>query len=188
MRLFVAVRPDEPARTAAAALQAEIRAVATLDARWTEPVGLHATLAFLGDVDRATLPDLRDALADAVAPFEPFRVGIGEPGAFPNARRPRVLWIGLDAPAERLTVLAEAVRAALRPFPVEHDERPFRPHMTIARVRVPRFDRALAERLGRGGAAPAAAWEVRSVTLFESVLGPSGARHRPEAELALGRE
>jgi 2'-5' RNA ligase len=187
MRLFVAVSPDAAARAAAAAMQAEVRSLTTLDARWVAPESLHLTLAFLGSVDEAALPGLRDALAVALAAVPPFAVGLGGPGAFPSGRRPRVLWLGVERGAEGLAALAGVVRTALRSLRVGYDETaPFRPHLTIARVRTPRRDRALAERLARPAGTARTVWEVRSVTLFESILGAAGARHRPEAVLPLG--
>jgi 2'-5' RNA ligase len=186
MRLFVAVSPDEPARAAAASAQAEIRSRTALEARWVPAENLHVTLAFLGSVDPALVPPLRGALAAAVATVDRFSVRLGEVGAFPTPRRPRVLWIGIAAGAERLAALADLVRAALLPFPVAREEKPLRPHLTIARVRSPRPDRALAEHLARPPRVPDAGWEVRSVTLFESVLGAGGACHRPAAVLPLG--
>lgn len=186
MRLFVAVSPDERARAAAAAAEEEIRSRTTLGARWVAPESLHVTLAFLGAVEPGLVPDLRDALAAAVGRVAPFPVALGPPGAFPTPRRPRVLWIGVGEGAERLATLAAVVRTALEPFPVARDEKPFRPHVTIARVRAARLDQALAEHLAKPSPPPGPVWEVRSVTLFESVLGPGGARHRPVAVLPLG--
>jgi len=186
MRLFVAVSPDEPARAAAAAIQAEVRSRTSLDARWVAPEALHLTLAFLGSVDGAVVPSLRYALAAALTPVRGFTVALGRPGAFPTPRRPRVLWIGLERGVEALTALAETVREALRPFPVEHDVRPFQPHLTIARVRAPRIAPSLAASLARPIEVARVQWEVRSLTLFESVLGARGAHHRPEAVLPFG--
>jgi len=186
MRLFVAVSPDEPARAATEAMQAAIRSRARLDARWVAPGALHLTLAFLGNVEIAVIPDLRYALAAALVPVRAFTVGLDRPGAFPTPRRPRVLWLGVGRGAERLTALAETVRTALRPFPVLHDEHAFLPHLTIARIRTPRVAPSLEACLARPLEVAEAQWEVRSVTLFESVLGAGGARHRPEAVLPFG--
>ena len=185
MRLFVAVTPDEAVRAAAAAIQGELRSRTSLDARWVASERLHLTLAFLGSVDPSVLPDLRHALADALASVDGFTMRLGAPGAFPSARRPRILWLGVGQGAERLSALADVIRGALRPFSVAADDRPFRPHLTLARIRTPRTDRSLAASLASRFEGADASWEVRSVTLFESVLGPDAAHHRPEAVLAL---
>lgn len=185
MRLFVAVSPDGPARAAAAAMQAELRAATSLRARWVAPEGLHVTLAFLGEVTPALVPDLQGALAAAAGGVGGFGAGLGRAGAFPSPGRARVLWIGIEPGGERLGVLAAAVRTALGPFPVAREEHPFRPHLTIARVRPGSRDQGLADRLAALRPAGAVRWDVRSVTLFASTLGPGGARHDPVAELPL---
>lgn len=185
MRLFVAIAPDEDARLALEAAQAEIRSKTRLRARWVPPGNLHVTLAFLGRVEAAIVADLRSALADALSPLAPFCVGLGRPGAFPSARRPRVLWVGIGDGAERVVDLAATVCGALAPFPVAVDERPFHPHVTIGRVGVPAVDAALAARIESWARPIGAPWKVRTVTLFESLPGPGSPRYEPVAVLPL---
>lgn len=185
MRLFVAVAPDDVTRAAAAAIRDRVRAVAPAAARWGPDSALHVTLAFLGAIDEALVEPLRNALASAVGGIPPFDVSLGRPGAFPSPTRPRVLWIGVSGGA--LCGLAAAVRAAMARFPVEPEERPFRPHLTIARMRSPSRAPTLAADLARVEV-PDVRWRVRTVTLFESVSDPGGPSYRALATVSLGGE
>jgi RNA 2',3'-cyclic 3'-phosphodiesterase len=101
--------------------------------RWVPSHNVHLTLKFLGDVSPANLEQLAEALKKEIATCEPFTMSVGGLGAFPNPRRARVLWIGLDAPPAlmQLMRIVETISARLG-FPSE--DRPFSPHLTIGRV------------------------------------------------------
>lgn len=96
------------------------------------PAQLHFTLAFLGDQDEAALDRARAAAA-AVS-REPFDLHIKGAGAFPSLSRPRVVWLGLHTGAEEMTEVARVLREQLLRNGVSFDEKPFRPHLTVARL------------------------------------------------------
>ena len=101
--------------------------------RWVAPQNVHLTLKFLGDVSPANLEQLAEALKVEAVAHEAFSISIGTVEAFPNPRRARVIWIGLEAPAALMSLLhgVEAITARLG-YPTEN--RPFSPHLTIGRV------------------------------------------------------
>ncbi len=136
MRLFVAVDPGERLRADLSTGIDEPRRA--LRARWVDPRRLHITLMFLGERPESDLPALREALLDAVAPHGAFTVVPGDPGCFPDGRRPRVLFLHMES-GGALEQLAAAVRKAVAGrFPAEgFDDKPFRPHLTLARFRTP---------------------------------------------------
>ena len=101
--------------------------------RWVDPRNVHLTLKFLGDVSPANLERLAGTLKGEVASHEMFSMSIGGLGAFPNQRRPRVIWIGLDAPPALLT-LQHAVDAAAAQMGFPREERSFSAHLTVGRV------------------------------------------------------
>ncbi len=175
-RAFVAVVPPDDVLDAVDAVIAPIRREhATL--RWSSRASWHVTLAFLG-----TVPDeevLLGHLRPGVAEQEGFGVELGGSGAFPSTRRATTLWLGLDHDAGllRLAAHVRSVSGAL-------DDRPFRPHLTIARVSRERDVRAVARALDRGPVGRR--WRVGEVVLFESELAPSGAVHRVRARIDLG--
>ena len=185
MRLFLALEL-EPATAEALHL-----ALAPLERRepglaWTPPSRLHLTLKFLGDGDDQRVADLlpmMDRLASGHAPFE---MTLGGVGAFPNFRRPRVVWMGVES-EPRLELLHHDVELACAELGYEIEGRPFRPHVTVARVRDP-LPAGRAGALARAGRAIAfsATEPVARLTLFDSAAGQAGARHRPLYAATLG--
>ncbi|HEY8496702.1 MAG TPA: RNA 2',3'-cyclic phosphodiesterase [Limnochordales bacterium] len=137
VRTFVAVPVDEAVRQGIARWQARLAAPG-VDIKWVEPHNLHITLAFLGELERAAVARVEDAVVQACAGHRPFTLGFNGFGVFPDWRAPRVLWIGADQGAEELTALARSVCGALRAAGLSIDDRPYRPHLTVGRWRTPR--------------------------------------------------
>ena len=103
---------------------------------------LHLTLHFIGETPETKLPDIDSALERAVGGIAGFRVRLVGGGCFPNRRSPRVFWLGLESdPGNALSALAENVKTELRNVGIVGDPKPFRPHLTVARVGE-RFDAA----------------------------------------------
>ena len=153
---------------------------------WVRPEKLHLTMRFLGDVDDAGAARLA-AAADAVAQrHQPLDMTIGGLGAFPNFRRARVVWIGVDQDP-KLEWLHHDLEIACEGAGYEVEGRPFRPHITLARVRAPLpLERARSFARAARRVAFAATAPVQSLTLFESTLGPSGGRYRRHHAATLG--
>jgi len=101
--------------------------------RWVAPRNVHLTLKFLGEVAPANLKLLAEAMKGEAALHEMFNMSAGRIGAFPNQRRARVIWIGLEAPPA-LAALQRGVDAAAAQLGYPREERPFSPHLTIGRV------------------------------------------------------
>ncbi len=179
VRAFFAIELDADLRRAAAEVARTLRAASGgRDVRWVRPENLHVTLRFLGDTPRDALPGLAAEVGRAVGPLAPVPLELGPVVAFPSARRPRVVALELR-PAEPLVRLAEAVERGVVAAGFEPEPRPFRPHLTLGRVR------------GRSApldaeVPPHAASEVREVALLRSELRASGARYTPLERLALG--
>lgn len=171
LRLFTAVRvPQEQ-------LEWLDEAVAGLKdlagARWTAVGNQHVTLNFLGWVEAAVFPDVVAAV-DAVARAHVAAcVSLAGLGAFPKARRARVLWCGLDDPDRLLPALASDLGDRLRVVGYEPEDRPYTAHLTLARFKAPRSLDGLLPALPP----PPGPFEVDRVTLYRSRLSPSGARY-----------
>ncbi|MCC6847795.1 MAG: RNA 2',3'-cyclic phosphodiesterase [Deltaproteobacteria bacterium] len=184
-RCFVAIDLEDPARAEVDAFLGGLRATIS-GVAWTRPGNLHLTLAFFGDVPASAIPELTPRLARALAGVERFTARVIGVGAFPSLARPQVLWVGVVAPP--LPALADAVRRAGEAAGIARERRPFRPHVTLgrmrARIRGAAFDPALFARDGGRdfGAAP-----VARVILYQSELAPDGARHSPLAVFPLDR-
>jgi 2'-5' RNA ligase len=102
--------------------------------RWTPCENIHLTLKFLGDVSESNLQFIKQMLMQECAEHPTFDMQVGKLGSFPNSKRPRVIWVGLSAPSELLS-LQNSIEAAASRLGYEKEERSFSPHLTIGRVR-----------------------------------------------------
>jgi RNA 2',3'-cyclic 3'-phosphodiesterase len=177
MRLFVAVETPEAIRRALDAWIGPLRA-AFPRAHWVPAKNLHVTLKFIGDASAESLDALRAALR-AMPRSSPIEIKFRGAGFFPNDRRPRVLWAGIEAGPE-LAQLAQAVDQALEPAGVARETREFRPHLTVARF-PEKYDAAglarLRETLAADSAPDFGAALVAEFQLYRSVLQPTGAEY-----------
>jgi 2'-5' RNA ligase len=179
VRCFLAVEIPDAARAALARLQDELRQATRLPVRWMEPSAMHLTLKFLGDANDEQQEALGPVLADAMASRCAPEIELAGAGAFPGARRVRVVWAGLAGGGAELTELAGALDGASVPLGFARESRPFRPHVTLGRVRTPQPALDLSAALQARRDVALASWTPAAVTLVESLLGPSGARYRP---------
>ncbi len=186
MRLFVAIDLPESVRAAVAREQTRLRAVcaASRDIRWTRPEGVHLTLKFLGEVASTRLPGLTSAL-NGLGGFDSFEIKVGGFGFFPSARRPRVFWVGLEAPPA-LGELAKRVVAAMAALGFPPENRPFQPHLTLARFEGSRPQPTLERALEQSGAGAFGRFTVSEFYLFESKLRPGGAEYSKVARFPKG--
>ena len=178
LRAFIAVELPPAAREAVEGVIRDLRATAGDGVRWVRPEGVHLTLKFLGDIDADAVPDVSRALDRCAAPTAPFDIFLEGVGAFPNARRPRVVWVGLGGGLEPLLGLQQSIEGGLEALGYARERRAFTPHLTLGRVRdriSPAQVRALSEALGVVSVAPGVEMPVREVSLIKSDLRPSGA-------------
>ena len=145
-------------------------------ARWSEPLQLHLTLVFIGEVEGSVFLDIRDALTSMTAPG--FSLQFQGVGFFPPRGEPRTLWAWV-VPCPALNQLQRKLRTCLMQMGVVLENRKFSPHLTLARLRG-----TPPEKLGRYLAAQAlfksVPFQVDSFTLYSSILGKNGAVYRPE--------
>jgi RNA 2',3'-cyclic 3'-phosphodiesterase len=172
MRLFVALDVPQTVKDKIERDVVETLGDSVEGARWTRPEGRHLTLAFLGDVADERTSGVVAALAQAARRHEAFAAAFAEVGGFPNARRPRVLWLGIGDGRDQMTALAESVTDALEPLGFPKEKRPFHPHFTLARFPAPRVIDDLPS-----VDVPEDRFTVDELTLFRSQLHPKGARY-----------
>jgi len=187
MRCFAAISLSDALRGALGALVARWSARAD-GLRWCRPEQLHVTLWFLGEVKAADVASVCAAVAAAARSVEPFEISLTSVGCFPSARNPRVLWCGLDDPEQgcaRWVAAAAPLLAALG-FPAE--ARAFKPHITLARSNSPAGGASIGRVLEAAHPVGAASMHVEEFVLYESVLGPGGARYQAVHRAACRRE
>ncbi len=169
LRAFVALRLDAAVEAAVSAFIDQLRAT-DYGIRWVRRSQLHVTLRFLGAaVPRAQVARLDAALRDRLPAIPAFTLAVRGTGAFPNPRRPRILWIGLRS-ASLLALATLVERAALDCgfTPADH---PFAPHLTIGRLRAPQPPPGLAELIAGSADREFGACLVDSLVLYQSILG-----------------
>ena len=174
MRAFIAIELPEFIRNALTREQARFRAVAP-DARWTRPEGIHLTLKFLGDISGEQEERVKESVG-RIEQFRKFTVSIKGFGFFPDSKRPRVFWAGLDAPPE-LARLAEQVENAVERLGFPRENRAFKPHLTLARFKIPRPQPKLSALLAVPNDSALGSFEVSEFFLWESRLLPGGAEY-----------
>ena len=135
LRAFFAVEVDDIARCEAASVAEKLRAAPSGDGvRWVRPEAFHVTLRFLGDIARGAVADLVRCVEPEVSTSRAFELTLGPVSGLPSTRRPRVVVMDLE-PHEPLTALAGAVERGVVAAGFEGEERTFRPHLTLGRVR-----------------------------------------------------
>jgi RNA 2',3'-cyclic 3'-phosphodiesterase len=174
VRLFVALDIPEDVRAAIGALAAKLRDVCR-DARWVRIEGAHITLKFIGEVPAEKTDDIKTALATVPFPT-PIKMTFHGLGFFPNERRPRVLWAGIEASSE-LGALAAAVETVLEPLGIARDQRAFSPHVTLARFESARGLDSLKSAIAEGGPLEFGRTIAKQFLLYESVLKRGGAEY-----------
>ena len=189
MRLFVAIEIEAAVAHEIAALEEELRRrVAALAPRsritWVPAERLHLTVRFIGEVDERRAAELAQALQPVLS-TEPFDLIVSGVGAFPGSGPARVMWVGLAGGLEALQAVEQEVSARLAQFGVPREDRAYRPHLTLARVRdagglrakplIEGFER---REFGRS--------RVEAITLFLSRLSPKGPTYVALQRTSLG--
>jgi len=192
IRSFIAIDLTPDVRRGLGAAQQKLRAALEDEPiRWVRPEGVHLTLKFLGDQPPDRIERIGDVLSRWAQGGSPLDLEIGSAGAFPDLARPRVLWVGIREPSGRLVEWVDRLENGLEGLGIRREDRPFFPHLTLARVKDRLTPRGLetlrghleglkGERIGEQRA--------EAVTLFRSDLRPAGAVYTVLLTAPLGRE
>jgi 2'-5' RNA ligase len=178
VRLFVGLEVPEPPRRD---LRRRLEGLRDRlpRARWVDLDNVHLTLLFLGETAEPAVPGLAAKLREAFARCPPLDLRLAGGGTFPPARPARVAWVGVEAPAELLTLQEDVTRAAVDALGFEPEKRAYHPHVTLARCPDP-WRRDAIDKLRTALTGPIGPPFVADHgVLFESKLSPKGARYRP---------
>ncbi len=176
MRCFLAVELPEGLKSSLAGVLQELRTCGA-DVRWVRPEAIHLTLKFLGEIQPQQVEEIHLAVQEVVCCHGPFKMEARGLGCFPRLEQPRVVWVGLEGEKWRLEALQRDVEKALVQVGFPMEERPFKPHLTLGRVKSPKSRQALVQRLKNREGIQLGEFMVESVKLFRSELLPSGARY-----------
>lgn len=174
MRCFLGIPMPSSCQQALGRLVDEVKPGLHSRLSWTRPENWHLTLRFLGDVEEKRVEEVRTALARMT--FSPFTMQAGRPGFFPNDRKPRVLWLGLDQGAPQCRELFHRVEDLMEPLGMSKEKRPFRAHLTLARIRQDKGD-DWKEVLRSLRARQWPPFACRELVFWKSDLGPGGPRY-----------
>ena len=192
IRAFIAIELPETIRQQLHTIEQQIQTRAGESARravrWVPAGNMHLTLKFLGEVSANNVEVLARMLQREAAQHQPFEFSISGLGAFPNPRRPRVIWVGAEIPAS-MSALQRTIEAETRALGYPGEDRAFSPHLTLGRIsqnarpdEVNQVARALGElQVGELGKV-----HVSSIHLFKSDLHPSGAVYTSLHQFPLG--
>lgn len=192
LRAFLAIDLDPALRDVLARFQDECRrALPTLN--WVPPESLHVTIKFLGHIPETDVEAIREALRDTLKTLTPFSLVVEGIGAFPSLAAPRALWAGITGQVDSLLSLVSMVEQTLEPFGYPPEAKPFRAHLTLARIKSRNRDaRAIGEMIAKMEwiRTPPRFGElhVDRLCLFKSELHPSGAVYHRLWDLPLGAQ
>jgi 2'-5' RNA ligase len=181
VRLFIAVFPPPEVQAAAAGAIESLRRPGD-GVSWVRRENLHYTMRFMGELGEDGARRAGEAVARGAGPHTAFDAALGGLGAFPDARRARVLWIGLSEGGDALVALARSIEESLRLRGFGRADRPFAAHLTLGRVRDREQD--WSERLAAGKPGPAR-FRVARVQVVQSTLSPKGSIYRVVSEATL---
>jgi len=178
IRCFIAIGLPEEAKRGLAMLKKELEREEHKFVKWVEPGGIHLTLKFLGNIPAKRVTEITEAIEKATQVISRFHLEISGLGAFPSLRQARVFWVGIGGEVDKLSGLAQNIDSALAAIGFAEEERPFVPHLTLARIRQgasPPERRDFGELVGSAIFKDKYHIEVEAISLMRSQLTPAGA-------------
>jgi RNA 2',3'-cyclic 3'-phosphodiesterase len=177
IRSFVAVEMPPDVKQELGKIQIFLRQAAACPAKWVAPESIHLTLSFLGEISPAQVEAVKGVM-DKIAVASPvFNLSLDHVGAFPNLRQPQTVWVGIQGDMEILSRLHKNLEESLRVTGYKPEDRAFKPHLTLARVRDEASVQArqsLGEALVRVPGVKSGIISVTEISMFESELTRSG--------------
>ncbi|MGD2271275.1 MAG: RNA 2',3'-cyclic phosphodiesterase [Desulfobacterales bacterium] len=183
IRTFIAIELPQNIRAAIGEIQ-EVLKSNKFNAKWVRAENIHLTLKFLGNIDPAAVAGIEAVLHDTVKTTAPFSLMAKGLGVFPGLRRPRVIWIGIVGQIDALIRLQRGLDENLQKIGFTPEKRPFKGHLTIARVRGGLDSRRMAAAINRFQDFEAESFTVKNLVLFKSDLQPTGSVYTKLLDIA----
>ncbi len=175
VRAFLAIDLPVEILNEIRSIQSGLRKTLQGTVRWVRPEAIHLTLKFFGDIFGDDIVMISRVMEDHAGEEGLFALDVKNLGVFPDLNRPRVLWLGISGDVERLIRFQKSMDKKLYEKGFTKDERPFRPHLTLARIKEPKGLIGLAKILGKRDNYAAGHFDARELALFRSQLTPQGA-------------
>lgn len=134
IRTFISINLPEDIKREILSLQSRLK-VHGGHIGWVKPDAIHLTLKFLGDIDEKKIPEIEAATREATKGFDTFYLRILGLGVFPSLKRPRIIWLGVNEEGDSLARLQSKIEDEIARIGPPREEREFKPHLTIGRVK-----------------------------------------------------
>ncbi|MDH4222942.1 MAG: RNA 2',3'-cyclic phosphodiesterase [candidate division Zixibacteria bacterium] len=177
MRSFIAVELTDELKREIEKLQEPLRRVGA-DVAWVKPGNVHATLKFLGEVSDDSMKIVFEGTRKALEGVKGFKLSLKDLGCFPNLKRPRVIWIGVEKGKMELGLIQRKIEQEMENLSFPKENREFSPHLTIGRVKSPKNVEKLTELVKSIDFQPEEI-VIKEVVLMKSQLHPGGSIYTP---------
>ena len=185
IRAFLAIEPPEDILQAMSRLQEKLKREISGRISWTKPQGQHLTLKFFGDITAEDIKNICAAVENRIVSGSSLNLKIEKMGVFPDARRPQVLWCGVTGDVEKLSVLQKQLDSDFVSIGFPKEDRPFRAHLTLGRIKESRGLSGISEALTKHNAFAAGEFGCKELILFQSRLLQQGSVYTKLAEFPL---
>ena len=178
VRSFIAIELPAEVKSGLAQLQVQLKTGKQPAVKWVDPYSIHLTLKFLGNISLDKVSEITKVIEVSAQGTPPFHLEVKNLGAFPNLRRVRVVWVGLNGEVARLSQLQQRLESNLTPLGFAPESRTFTPHLTLARIREqasPEEQQNFGQLIASTTFEAVYAFNVDSINLMRSQLTREGA-------------
>jgi 2'-5' RNA ligase len=173
IRSFIALDLPEDLKKGLQNLQDTVRKH-TDCVRWVKPDNIHLTLKFLGAIDESQVEPIGRILENMTAGLTPFKLQVKGLGAFPNARNPKVIWVGMDNQQQRMVLFQQKLEETLAAIGFAPEKRGYSPHLTLGRIKESRGKRDIEQLLEKYKSEDLGYFTADTIVFYRSDLNPSG--------------
>jgi len=184
-RCFIAIDLPEPIKTQIGRV-VDVLKKYDADVKWVAVENFHITLKFLGSTNESLIPSIKTALTSVASSYEPFYINIVGTGVFPGRKNPRVCWVGIGG-SDTLKKLKEDIEISMVQFGFEREDKEFRPHLTIGRVRTPKGIIRVVNEFGFFEDQDFGTFRVDNMKIMKSDLKPGGPVYTSLNDIPLGK-
>jgi len=178
IRSFIAVELPDELKSELTRLEAQLKSGGRFGVKWVDPDGIHLTVKFLGSIAADRVEEITKVMEEAARGMSPFQLRVKDLGVFPSPKRVQVAWVGLSGEVDKLARLQKRIESGLSPLGFAPESRPFKPHLTLARLRnhiSPDERQRFGQLITRTAFEAACAIEVDAISLMKSQLTREGA-------------
>lgn len=184
IRTFIAIELNEQVKRLIQQIQARLKPLGC-DIGWVKPENVHLTLKFLGEIKTKLAPRITEAIESIAKNLPPVETTLTGIGFFPDARRPRVVWVGLNDTVGDIARLAQLLETALGDIGFKKENRGFKAHITIGRIRTQRNITVLTQEVPKISLPPGIRQSINQIILFKSTLTAQGPIYEPLSQIKL---